>query len=342
VKVLYHLPLIPPKIPQAEALFQEIEMLRQEFQGDLLYVNPNDRSPIYLPRLLFGFHRLVEIRRRETQVDLHHFYNPDPFAFPYLRLLRRPVVYSIGGGIGNRRPDVGFLNAMGAVTVLDTSSATQLRTWGVRNVHKTQAGIDTARFSYTPQPLDGVFRVMMASAPWTLAQFESKGIHALLDAAEQSPNLHLILLWRGVLGQELIQQVQSRKLEKRVTVLDKLVDVNDVLATVHATVVLATHANLVKAYPHSLLDSLAAGKPILISRAIPMAEYVEKSGCGRVVEAVTPSAILDALQKLMADYPRHQATALKNGRHDFSHARMIESYRHIYAAAQTDIGATTP
>ncbi|MFN8459435.1 MAG: hypothetical protein U0401_33095 [Anaerolineae bacterium] len=57
MNILYHLTILPPKLPAAEALSQEISALRGRFGGELVYLNPNQRSPIYLPRLLFGFQR---------------------------------------------------------------------------------------------------------------------------------------------------------------------------------------------------------------------------------------------------------------------------------------------
>jgi len=51
--------------------------------------------------------------------------------------------------------------------------------------------------------------------------------------------------------------------------------VNKTLVSVHAAITLADREGIIKVYPHSLLDALAAGKPVLVSRAIPMADYVE-------------------------------------------------------------------
>ena len=82
MNVLYHLTILPPPMPECVAEIQEIDALRGHFGGDLVYLNPNQYSPVYLPRLLFGFHRLRELRKREANVDLHHVYNPDLFAFP--------------------------------------------------------------------------------------------------------------------------------------------------------------------------------------------------------------------------------------------------------------------
>lgn len=330
MKVLYQLPILPPKLPKAEALSQEIEVLCAHFNGELVYLNPNDRSPLYIPRLLFGFHRWQAIRQHEATVDLHHIYNPDPFAFPILRCLRRPVVYSISGGVGEQRPNLNFFKALGAITVYDETSLERLQHWGVRNAFLVRTGIDASRFTYTPLARHGPIRLMMGSAPWTLTQFRSKGVDALLAAAQQSPQLHLVFLWRGVLAAAMRARVRGLQLQEQVTLIDDLADVNRVLATVHASIVLATNPHLVKAYPHSLLDSLAAGKPVLISRAIPMARYVETTGCGQVVEQVDAEAILAAVDALIVRYDQAQQSAQRVGQQDFSQQQMIASYRHVY------------
>ena len=109
---------------------------------------------------------------------------------------------------------------------------------------------------------------MVASAPWTVAQFASKGVDVLLDTAVANPNLRLTFLWRGVLFAEMMQKVTAMNLADRVTVINEQVDVNQMLATVHGTINLAAHSEIIKAYPHSLLDSLAAGKPVLVDKPL--------------------------------------------------------------------------
>lgn len=332
MSILYHLTIMPPKVPAAEALSQEIAALRRRFGGEISYLNPNIASPVYLPRLLFGFHKLSEIRRREATVDLHHVYNPDPFPFPILRFLRRPVVYSLSSGIGQKRPNLRYLSKMTAVTVPDERSYERLRGWGLHNVHLVRAGIESGRFSHTPQPLGGKFRLLVASAPWTKAQFASKGIDALLALAAQRNNIELVCLWRGVLLDEMRLRVAAHNLLDRVRVIDRLVDVNEILATVHATINLAADAAIIKAYPHSLLDSLAAGKPVLVSRAIPMADYVEQTSCGVVVDSVSPGAIGLAVEKLVASYEEMVETAVQVGQRHFSLESMLDSYGRVYTA----------
>ncbi len=333
MKILYHLTILPPRLPECEAISQEVNALRQRFDGSIVYVNPNQRLPVYIPRLLFGFHRLRELRRRETQEHIHHLYNPDPFPFPYLRLLRRPVVYSLTGGV-TQRPNLPFFERLAAVTVMDEESLARLRGWGLENVFLVQPGIDTDRFTHTPLPLGSEIRLMVGSAPWTKGQFHTKGIVALLAAARREPRLHLVFLWRGNLAEEMNRWIRRWGVQDQVTVLNQVVDVNRVLAGVHASVVLATTPTIVKAYPHSLMESLAAGKPVLVSRAIPMARYVEKTGCGVVVENVSSDGILSAVISLVGQYAAIREAAHQAGQQDFSQQRMIASYQKVYERVQ--------
>ncbi len=335
VKILYHLTVLPPKIPEAEALSQEITALRGHFEGDLLFLNPNPWATGPIPRLFFGWHKLATIRRHERTVDLHHFYNPDPYPFPLLRWLRRPVIYTITSGFEAGRVDAAYFNGLAGVTVPDERSGQRLAEAGVTNVTVIRPGIDTARFTYAPPPTDGRIRLMVGSAPWTEAQFASKGVDALLAAAAQEPRLNLVFLWRGVLAESFERRVQQWGVQDQVTVFNRLVDVNQVLAGVHGAITLADAPGIVKSYPHSLLDSLAAGKPVLVSRSIPMADYVAETGCGVVVETVDPTAILAGVSRLMAAYDHFQYSALQRGQSDFGLEAMFAQHRKLYGRAVT-------
>ena len=330
MKILYHLTVLPPQMPECEALSQEIAALRAEFSGDLIYLNPNHRFRLHIPRLLFGFHKIRQLRHWEAGIDLHHFYNPDAFAFPILRRLRRPVLYTVTSGVGASPPNLDFFSSLAAVTVPDERSLKRLQEWGLNNVYLVRAGIDTRRFSFTNTPLNSEIRLMVGSAPWTKAQFVSKGIDALLEAASLNRRLHLIFLWRGVLTDEMRHRVRQLGLEDQVEVINEQVDVNRILAQVHASVTLAEKPGIIKSYPHSLLDSLAAGKPVLVSRAIPMADYVEEKMCGQVVETVTPVDILSALSMLKQNYQLLQSRARQLGKQDFSQQAMIGAYQKVY------------
>lgn len=334
MNVLYLLPFRPPKFHDCEAVSQEISLLRRHINGQVLYINPNRRSRSYIPRAFFGFHRLKEIRELEQHVQIHHFYNSDLFAFPILRWLRRPVVYSLNCGLKKNKPNLRLLKAMAAVTVYDQRSFNRLRDWGLDNLHLVHPGKDSGRFTYAPTRVQGKFRILMASAPWTRKQFRTKGVEALLAAAVDNPSLHFVFLWRGVLAREMEARVHQLGLRGRVSVINRPVHVNQVLSEVHATIILASDSDIVKAYPHSLLDSLAAGKPVLVSRAIPMANYVERTGCGVVVERVKPEDVLGAVKALRDRYDSASEIARSVGKRDFNGQDLVESFQSVYRTVE--------
>jgi glycosyltransferase involved in cell wall biosynthesis len=334
INVLYHLTTPPLTIPESDAVIQEVEVLRARFGGELVYLNPNrsHQPRLRLPRVFYGFHRLPYLRKMEAVADIHHLYNPELYPFPILRWLRRPIVYSVAAGLqAHKRPfNRGVLDSLHTIVVSNERDLAVLNSWGFDNCRLIRPGIDVSRFIYSPLPLRSDLTLMAGSAPWTREQFRLKGVDALLEAARDMPKLRLVFLWRGILAEEMRERVRRNGLEDRVEVLNEKVDVNQVLARVHAAVVLAATPAIIKAYPHSLLESLAAGKPVLVSRCIPMAGYVAETGCGQVVERVTAADLLQAIGRLIEQYGDFQANALRVGRRDFSQQALIAAYERLY------------
>jgi len=63
--------------------------------------------------------------------------------------------------------------------------------------------------------------------------------------------------------------------------------------------------------PNKFFDYIAAGIPALVSPLPEVAALVEKYGCGKVLEAVTPESIACELQ-LLADDPRLLSSLKEN------------------------------
>jgi glycosyltransferase involved in cell wall biosynthesis len=335
MSVLYHLMIPRPKTPGLDAVVQEAEALRSHVGGEIVYLNPARRPGSRYPERLYGLHRLPLLRRREATTHIHHIFNAHLLVFPYLRWLRRPIVYTITAGIARSKQAVDLKTVAGwaAVVVSSERDRATLKSWGLDNVHIIRPGIDTSRFVPTPPPTDLGFTLLAGSAPWSEAQFHSKGVDALLEAAQRRPDLHLVFLWRGTLAEQMSERVTQYNLQERVQVINERVDVNHVLSGVHAAVVLATDATLVKAYPHSLLEALVAGRPVLVSDVLPMADFVETTGCGEVVVSVSASGVLEAVARLQRRYESCRVAALQAGQHGFDLDTLIAAYRRLYSDA---------
>jgi glycosyltransferase involved in cell wall biosynthesis len=339
MRILYHLTVPPSPLAMLDAVVQEVAALRalSEGGGQVIHLYPGRAPGTRLPRRWWGLQHLPFLWRVEKQFDLHHIFNPDPFSFTVLRFLRQPIIYTATAGLGGAdREAVQFTARAVYILVVPTwAERTALREWGVSNVAVIRPGIDLARFPPSPPPTGAPFTVLMGSAPWTLEQFESKGIEALLEVAQARADLRLVLLWRGLYFEEIQRRIAQRGLEERVTVINRPVDVNEVLAEVHAAIVLARDARLIKAYPHSLLEALATGRPVLVSRAIPMSTDVEQAGCGVVVETVKAQDVLQAMARLESHYAAYQTAALRAGR-EFSQQQPVAAYAELYKSIISD------
>ncbi|MGQ9904034.1 MAG: glycosyltransferase [Anaerolineae bacterium] len=334
MRVCYHVTIPPSPMADCEAVAQDVRLLQRIAPGERFHLYPTRAPGTRIPRLLWGLNQLPALWRAERSIDLHHVFNPDPFPFLALRLLRRPIVYTVVGGINETHREMARRLAQFAHTIIVSSEADyeRLRAWGIARGRFVQPAIETSGFSYTPTPADAPLTLLAGSAPWTVEQFTSKGVDVLLEVARNRPNVRLVFLWRGVVFDEMMRRVSALGLEQRVCVLNEKVDVNRVLAGVHASVVLATRSDVVKAYPHSLLESLAAGKPVLVSRVIPMARWVEQAGLGLVIDQADVEHVLNAIAALQSSGMQFQAERLRASVADQTR-RFIEQHEQVYRQA---------
>jgi glycosyltransferase involved in cell wall biosynthesis len=334
VNNLYHLATSPPVLPGSDAIAQEVELLRARFGGEVVWLRPAWRTRARYPRQLLGLHRLIDIRRRDAHADLHHVYAPQLDWMPFLSLVKRPVVYTVAAGLDPHRPlpPRSFLRGIGAIVVPSDADRDALARRGVTRVHVIRPGIDVARFVDSPPPAGPDFVLLSGSAPWTTEQFRTKGVDVLLEVARRLPDVRLVFLWRGVLLPELLARIRKLDLTPRVEILHEWVDVSHVMARIHAAVVLAGRPGLVKAYPHSLLEALAAGRPVVVSGGNPMAAYVRDTGCGRVLDRLDETELITAIGELRRGYETYRARAAAVGRQDFSQEDFITAHRRLYQA----------
>ena len=72
-----------------------------------------------------------------------------------------------------------------------------MKSWGLPNVSIVPPAVDAPHLHAERLDLGREITLLMASAPWTEEQFDTKGVDALLQAAAFDRSVKLILLWRG-------------------------------------------------------------------------------------------------------------------------------------------------
>jgi glycosyltransferase involved in cell wall biosynthesis len=333
MSVLYLLTAPPPPIEGTDAVFQEVAALRAAFQGDTFNLYPFARPSGRIPKCLYGLHAVGRLRARERDHRLNHVYFAVPYVFPVLRVLRNPLIYTVTASCYRypRPRNLTPLRALHRIVVSNDRDAAALQSWGLTNVSIIRPGIDTTRLTVRPLPPVKELVLLMASAPWVPRQFDLKGLDAVLETAARLPFVRLILLWRGLLLAQLKERVHRFGLAERVEIVDRKVDVNAYLARAHAAVLLAKEADIVKAYPHSLLEALAAGKPVITSEGIPIADFVRKHQCGLAIKEVSSAALVAAITDMRDNYLRLANNAERVGPKSFSLAVLIDQHRRLYA-----------
>jgi glycosyltransferase involved in cell wall biosynthesis len=332
MSILYLLTAPPSVFEGTDAVLQEVDALYQAFGGKILNINPLRASTRHVPKQLLGLHRIKTIRELERQCKINHLYFPTPYFLPILRVLRNPVFYTVTASLDAQKipPARTQLKKLDRIIVSSERDAGVLERWGLTNYVIIPPAIGTSRIVPTPVPLGRELILLMASAPWIGRQFELKGIDLLLATAARLSFLRLVLLWRGVLADELLRRVQRLNIESRVEIVNRKVDVNEHLARAHAAVLLARDGRIVRSFPHSLMESLVAGKPVLLTRAIAMSDYVSKHRCGVVVREMSVEALSSAIDILRRDYAELAGNALRIGPGSFSIETMRDNYRRVY------------
>ena len=332
MSVLYFMTSPTPPLEGTDAVWQDVAILAKAFEGDICNLYPVKKPHVWIPRSIYGAHMIRQIKALESTHDINHVFASTLQYFPILKLLKKPIVYTITASLqGMTRPRfLPNLSRLHNIVVSNEKDREILEEWGLTNHSLIKPGIDTSRIFANPIESKDQLTLLSASAPWVNKQFYSKGFDMLFELIASRSDIKLILLWRGLLLSQLRRKIESYEIEDRVEVINEHVDVNEALKRVHATVLLAKGHDLVKAYPHSLIESLCAGKPVVLSDTIPMADFVRGQNCGVVLSDWKLEGLSRAVDSLRTNYQELSQNLGSSIAQIFSLDRMIREYREIY------------
>jgi glycosyltransferase involved in cell wall biosynthesis len=136
-------------------------------------------------------------------------------------------------------------------------------------------------------PLDP-FRILFASAPNVQSEtednFRAKGVDLLLAGFRKFCAIsagELTILWRGRYTGDLERTIKELGLCRQVRVVNKIVPgMGEHYAWAHATVIPYRSGWRSPQLPLSAVESLAAGRPVVTTDVVEMAELVRSRDCG--------------------------------------------------------------
>lgn len=171
-----------------------------------------------------------------------------------------------------------------------------------RKIRVVHNGIRLAPFD---RPTTPGLRVAPAGADeqpvvLTLARLnEQKGHRYLLEAAAQVPEARFVLAGDGPARAELEARARSLGLAGRVDFLGHRTDVPELLAGCDLFVL----PSLFEGHPLSILEAMAAGRPVVATAVGGTAEAVRHGETGLLVPPADPAALAAAIRTILADRP---------------------------------------
>ena len=162
-----------------------------------------------------------------------------------------------------------------------------------------------------------------------------KGQRFLLQAATLVPDAVFVLAGDGPDREELEIQARSLGLGDRVRFLGYRRDIADLLATCDVFVLPSLYEGL----PLSILEAMAAGRPVISSAIGGSNEVVRNGDTGLLVPPGNPAELARAINLVLGNPDLGQRLARAARAHvkkDFSVARMAECNMHIYDELSSD------
>ncbi len=319
-----------------EAVASEVALLRQRFPASVAWGLSHRHWALFSwkqgfclnPRLHLLFRAVV--RMLEPAFQLNHVFGSVGDWFYLQGKRRRPTVLTLA----TLGPPVapGLLERVEHFVVEHPGGRDYLAGLGIdsRKVRLIFPPVDLTRFSPRSPPA-GPFTVLFASSPEKESWLAARGVPLLLEAASLRPKIRFRLLWRP--WGDSLPRVQNWLAERRLSNVELVVgyarDMPLEYRQAHVTVAPFTDAERSKPAPNSLVESLACGRPVLVTEKVGLAELVREERAGLVSEP-TGVALADHLDRLQSDWEGYSRRARRLAERWFSQEKFLESYARLY------------
>lgn len=326
-------------MPRWEAVSKEIASLRAgldgEIEGSLVSINTKD----------FGF----TLRGRNKRIPLPQGLPLYPLVLPYAsrfdlnhlfasageRLLtpvlsRSNSVLTIAKDTATLRGfehNLASLARLRAIVVQGERDREILRQIGIRDdvIRLIRPGIAVEAY----HEAQGPFTILFASSPLNAADFLSRGIYLITAVAALLPAVRFLLIWRTHHLAKL-ERIVARAGLGNITITHGVIpDMAAVYQGIHATVLPGLEHRSFIPCPRSGLESLAHGKPLLLSHLVSIAPDVTRAGAGLAFEP-TITGLKAAILELQGEYAAYQVNTQRYIAEQFSPAVHLELYRRLY------------
>jgi len=336
-KVIYFVDIYEPS---CEGISKEVHLLHSYFRESFVYC----MSPFFGIRSLFRMKvdeksfifcsALFPLRTAknffERKFDLSHVFG-NLYGDYFVRNLKKKPILLTAVTI-DRIHSIDEYEKLEKIVVESNKQKKMLVNAGLEKdkIELVYPGVDLNKFSYS-SPTENTFKVLFASSPLKEMYFRARGIDMILEAAQMLQEYEFVLLWRKRALVTIKRMIEAKKLKNVKLINEIIADMNNMYGNVHATVVPFTSEEFNKSCPNSIPESLAAGKPVIVSDKVGISDIIKKERCG-VVFKPTPSNLSEAIKKISKGYKKYQKNARKTAKKYFSKEKFLLEYEKIYDA----------
>ena len=331
-KIVYFTRIFEPK---NEAISKEIELLRKEVEGIVF--------------CLHSFHNFKSlfIKKSSTLFSILSLFKPlKVFIKIYERKSKLNHVF------GNANNNI-FLNKLTKKTIITLITEEKITSETIENLKKTEMiiveserqkiilkkhGINQNKIrliypgtkinSKKPLLIQGKFTIGFASSPMSKRYFERRGISLLFDIAKKRQKIQFILFWRGKTTNKIKRIIRKMKL-KNIILIDKTLTETEITSKIDVMIAPYTTFEENKSCPNSIIESLANGKPVLVSEKIGISELIKKENAGVIFNTNTES-LSESIDEIKNNYYKYQKNAISTAKKYFSKEKFILEYKQIY------------
>ncbi|HUQ10527.1 MAG TPA: glycosyltransferase [Steroidobacteraceae bacterium] len=201
-------------------------------------------------------------------------------------------------------------------------------------------GVDLERFAVPDAATRSAARAALGLTPEHFvigmsAAFRPEKDHALLlqtfrEFHRRQPATRLVLIGAGPLLEHYRKEVSESDLAGLVTFTGPM---NDVRPPMHALDIAVLIPSMNEGFSNSIIEKMAMGLPLVVTRIGGNAEAVEDGATGFVIPPRDQTALLDAMAKLHDDAglrSRLGAAARRRAEDSFSLSQMIRRHESLY------------
>lgn len=340
-----HLYLTQRYRPGWEATSKEIELLVRSFGGSLHDLHLEGLSRFRFQKNFLSYHfayypfvfPFLYFSSRKKIIHLYTSFRDTP----YLRLFPKENMLITSPNFHSREQLKKVLSSLKKARRLIVQSPLQekeLLALGIapEKISLVYPPVDLEQFSYH-KPEESTFTLLNASCPGKAKNLEKRGIFFLLEneSVLRETGTLIKFLWRDGFADflkcaEEMSLVTS--LNSSVFTFEQKISfaMQDEYAKVHATLIPYLRLDpFLKLIPLSAVESLAAGKPVLVSSQTGIAEIIRTEKCGVVFEP-SREGLRKGIEELKKNYLRYQKNCRKTAEKYFSPKEFLKKHQEIY------------